>query len=67
VAKAAEVYISTSEAGEILGVTRQRVVQLIYQGRLKATKVANVYLIRKADLAEVENRKPGRPSKKSRK
>lgn len=66
VARADETYISTSEAAEILGVTRQRVLQLIEQGRLKATKVANVYLIRKTDLSAVEERKPGRPKKKGK-
>lgn len=66
VARADETYISTSEAAEILGVTRQRVLQLIGQGRLKATKVANIYLIRKTDLSAVEERKPGRPKKKGK-
>jgi len=57
-------YISTPEAAEILGVSRQRVLQLIHQKRLKATKVASVYLIKKSDLANIETRKPGRPAKK---
>jgi excisionase family DNA binding protein len=64
VAKANHDYISTPEAAKILGVTRQRVLQLIHQKRLKATKVASVYLIKKSDLANIEARKPGRPSKK---
>jgi excisionase family DNA binding protein len=57
-------YISTTEAGEILGISRQRVLKLVQQGRLKAIKVANVYLIKKSDLADVKNRKPGRPAAK---
>jgi excisionase family DNA binding protein len=64
VTKASHDYISTPEAAEILGVSRQRVLQLIHQKRLKATKVASVYLIKKSDLANIEARKPGRPSKK---
>jgi len=63
VAKIEDTHVSTSEAAEILGVTRQRVLQLIQQGRLKATKLASVYLIKKSDLADVKVRKPGRPSK----
>ena len=58
-----DIFLSTSEAAEELGVTRQRVLQLIESGRLRATKFANVYMIRKADLAAVEERVPGRPPK----
>lgn len=61
--KADHDYISTTEAGEILGISRQRVLKLVQQGRLKSIKVANVYLIKKSDLAEVKDRKPGRPRK----
>ena len=60
---AAEEYISTTEAAEQLGITRQRVLQLIEDGRLDATKFASVYMIRRASLANVEDRKPGRPPK----
>jgi excisionase family DNA binding protein len=64
VPKAPHDYISAPEAAEILGVSRQRVLQLIQQKRLKATMVGSVYLIKKADLANIEARKPGRPPKK---
>jgi excisionase family DNA binding protein len=64
VPKANHDYISSPEAAEILGVSRQRVLQLIHQKRLKATKVASVYLIKKSDLEKIEARKPGRPPKK---
>lgn len=60
---AQDIYISTSEAAEILGITRQRVLQLIEHGRLAAKKFANVYMILKSDLSAVEERKPGRPPK----
>ncbi len=62
VPKATHDYISTTEAGEILGISRQRVLKLVQEGRLKAIKVANVYLIKKRDLADVKDRKPGRPT-----
>jgi excisionase family DNA binding protein len=64
--KAGEVYLSTNEAAELLGVTRQRVIQLINRGRLKASKFANVYIIKQTDLKDVEDRAPGRPSKRSK-
>jgi len=65
VAKAEEEFISTSEAAVQLGITRQRVLQLIESGRIEATKFANVYMIRKSSLVSVEERKPGRPPKQA--
>jgi excisionase family DNA binding protein len=59
--------ISTNEAAEKLGITRQRVLQLIEAGRLPATKFANVYMIRAVDLKKVEDRPQGRPPKVSKK
>lgn len=59
-----EEYISTTEAAEQLKITRQRVLQLIEDGRLDAKKFANVYMIRRTSLVNVEDRKPGRPSTK---
>ena len=58
-----EEFISTTEAARQLGITRQRVLQLIEDGRLDARKFANVYMIRRASLSNVEGRKPGRPPK----
>ncbi len=58
-----ETYISTSEAAQALGISRQRVLQLIRGERLKATKFANVFMIRRTDLAAVEDRPQGRPPK----
>lgn len=58
-----ESYITTNEAASELGVTRQRVLQLIQEGRLKAEKFANVYMIRRGDLANIEERPMGRPPK----
>ncbi len=53
--------ITAAQAGEILGVTRHRVIQLITAGRLPAEKVGMQYLIKPADLEKVKDRKPGRP------
>jgi len=58
-----ENYITTNEAAGVLGVTRQRVLQLIQDGRLKAEKFANVYMIRRGDLDHIEEKPMGRPPK----
>jgi excisionase family DNA binding protein len=58
-----EDYISTNDAAGVLGVTRQRVLQLIQDGRLKAEKFANVYMIRRGDLNHIEEKPMGRPPK----
>ncbi len=57
--------LSTVEVAEQLGVTRQRVLELINEKRLTAIKVGRNYVVRAADLAAVERRRgPGRPPKK---
>ena len=53
--------ISTNEAADRLGISRQRVLQLIRAGRLPAAKFANFYMIRSDDLSKVEDRPVGRP------
>ena len=58
-------YITTNEAADALGVTRQRVLQLIQDGRLKAEKFANVYMIQRANLSNIEEKPMGRPPSKS--
>jgi excisionase family DNA binding protein len=58
-----ENYITTNEAAGVLGVSRQRVLQLIQDGRLKAEKFANVYMIRRGDLDHIEEKPMGRPPK----
>lgn len=58
-----EDYITTNEAAGVLGVTRQRVLQLIQDKRLKAEKFASVYMIRRADLSNIEAKPMGRPPK----
>lgn len=58
--------ISAAEAATRLNVTSSRVRKMIASGRLKATKVGNMWLIDPKDLEAVKNRKVGRP-RKSRK
>lgn len=52
---------TTKEASKLLGVSRRRVIALIEQGKLKARKFSNVYMIRRKDLEAVRERKNGRP------
>jgi excisionase family DNA binding protein len=56
-------HVSVNEAAKIKGVTRQRILQYINDGRLPAQKFADVYMIRRQDLDAVELKPPGRPRK----
>lgn len=56
-------FVSVNEAAEIKGVSRQRILQYINDGRLPAQKFADVYMIRRQDLDAVELKSPGRPPK----
>jgi excisionase family DNA binding protein len=56
--------ISTTEAGERLGISRKRVNQLIEEGRLPAKKIGKTWIINADDLKLVKDRKWGRPRKK---
>jgi excisionase family DNA binding protein len=51
--------LSTPEAGAELGIGVARVNVLIQEGRLPATKIGKVWIIRRADLDLVRDRKPG--------
>lgn len=53
--------LTTKEASVILGVSRRRVIALIEQGKLKARKFSNVYIIAPNDLEKVKCRRSGRP------
>lgn len=53
--------LTTKQASEILGVSRRRVIALIEQGKLKARKFSNVYMIAPKDLDAVRERRSGRP------
>ena len=58
-------FLTTTEVARELGVTRRRVVAMITAGRLPARTVGSgqrpIYLVARADLKLVKNRKPGRP------
>ncbi len=56
--------IGTKEAGKRLGgISRQRILQFIQEGRLPATRLGRDWFIEPRHLARVEDRKPGRPRK----
>jgi excisionase family DNA binding protein len=52
-------HVTTQQAGEILGVTSQRVLALIRDGRLPAMKVGRDWLIAMRDLDKFEKRPQG--------
>jgi len=52
-------FLTTQQAGEILGVTSQRILALIREGRLPAAKVGRDWLIAMRDLDRFEKRPQG--------
>jgi excisionase family DNA binding protein len=67
VQKEADELLSTAEVAAQLGVTRQRVLELITDERLPARKVGRSYVVRASDLSLLARFKVGRPSKASKK
>jgi len=59
-------FLTTSEAGQVLGVNRSRVLQFILNGRLPAQRFGWQWMIKKQDLEKLKDRKPGRPKKGGR-
>jgi excisionase family DNA binding protein len=59
--------IGTTEAAKRLGISANRVRDLIASGRLKAQKIGREYAINPKDLDAVKNRIPGRPRKAAQK
>ncbi len=55
--------LTTEQAAVELGVSPRRVRYLINGERLPATRKGRDWLINRADLALVRDRKPGRPSR----
>lgn len=53
--------LSTAEAAGQLGVSRQRVLELIGEDRLPARKVGRAFVVRATDVANLELRSVGRP------
>jgi len=62
-----ENYITTAEAADIVGISRQGVLKAICRGQLAATKFGSkrngiwLILLGEAKRYKVERRKPGRP------
>jgi excisionase family DNA binding protein len=56
--------LTTEEAGQRLGIGKQRVRDLIESGRLPAKKFGRTWMIEEQDLKRVAVRKPGRPKKR---
>ncbi len=61
--KEADKLLSTAEVAAHLGVTRQRVLELITGERLPAMKVGRAYVVRSGDLSLLSLGKAGRPPK----
>jgi excisionase family DNA binding protein len=59
--------ITTAAVAEELGVTPNRVRALIQAGRLEAHQVGREWLIERAAVDAVRQRKPGRPPGRSKK
>lgn len=55
--------LTTTEAARRMGITPRRVLRLIEEERLPATRYGRDYLIREADLARLVRRPVGRPRK----
>ena len=55
--------LSTPEVAEILGLSESRIRQLIVAKRLPAEKYGKVNLVKRKDLALIQDRVHGRPRK----
>jgi len=54
------------EAAEYFGVSRQRLWKLVDEGRIKAQRVGQQWLIKERDLLKVEWKGRGRPRKEAK-
>jgi excisionase family DNA binding protein len=63
--KEADRLLSTAEVAAQLGVSRQRILELITEDRLPARKVGRSYIIRAADVDSLKLYEVGRPPKPS--
>jgi excisionase family DNA binding protein len=59
--------LSTAQVASRLGVTRQRILELIEGERLPATKVGRAYVVRLGDVTALTLNKVGRPATKKAK
>ncbi|HEU0047187.1 MAG TPA: excisionase family DNA-binding protein [Nitrososphaera sp.] len=58
-----DAYVTVTEAAELRGVTRQAILLLIANGRLKAVKVGNQYLLERKEVLKFKGHAGGRPPK----
>ena len=57
--------LTTTEAAELLGVTRDGVYKLVTRGKLRAMRHGNAYAFERADVAQARRHpRPGRPAAK---
>lgn len=54
-------YVTTQDVARELGISTRRVQRLVKDGRLRATRFGQVWMIRARDVDAVRERKPGRP------
>jgi len=59
-------WMTPAQVGEMLGVSKQRVSQLIKSGRLPAITIDGKYYVSPADAEAMRDRKTGRPRKDER-
>ncbi len=60
-------YLASSEAADMLGIHRMAIQKLLREGKLPAEKIANRWLLRRADVEEFAKTyvsKVGRPRQK---
>ncbi len=57
-------YISTDQAAQILGISKQRVYQYIEEQRLPAFRAGNVILLKREAVQQFKPNITGRPRKK---
>ena len=63
----ATTYLASSEAADILGIHHMAIQKLLREGKLPAEKIANRWLLRRADVEEFAKTyvpKVGRPRQK---
>lgn len=59
-------FVSVSQAAEMLGVSRQRVLAIIASGLLPAQRLGHAWMIKRRDVAKMPRRNRGRPKGKTK-
>lgn len=58
-----DVYLTTAEAGKLLGFCQDHVRRLVLEGKIKATKLGHNWLIMKKDLKKIKRQRFPRKEK----